>query len=384
MNRRFIYYFISLLTIFYNLFRGNARKEIKNIQTWVVINATSNVGDMVCTTPVFRAIKHSNPGARLIVVGTRKNEYMMEGNTDIDRYISLDQSLFKIIRMLRAEKIDAGILVNFSAFDFGLLFLSNVKNISGFTFANSFRQSEARAYSMLSSFGHLTVYTPGVYVPGQYLLLLKPFGIETNNIQKHIAYSKKGSTTVDEQLRASGIAPGDTLVAIAPSAGTKVKQWPAERFGQIATYLSEKYNAAIAIIGGPNDVEESKRMISAMHTDVRYHNFAGQSLDELKATVSKVSLIIGNDSGPIYMAESFGSGTLVLVGPTDEAEHPLQDATHSIVMSKNRGKALLQSAVSAEDDIDQSLARSQIEAITVLQVCMEIDDLFAVMKIEKI
>jgi ADP-heptose:LPS heptosyltransferase len=124
-------------------------------------------------------------------------------------------------------------------------------------------------------------------------------------------------------------------------------------------------------------------MISAMRTEVRYHDFVGQSLDELKATVSKVVLIIGNDSGPIYMAESFGAGTLVLVGPTDEAEHPLQDATHRIVMSKNRGKALLQSAVSAEDTIDLKAARSQIEAITVEQVCLEIDDLFNNLKIEE-
>jgi len=131
------------------------------------------------------------------------------------------------------------------------------------------------------------------------------------------------------------------------------------------------------LIGGPDDTTEGAEMKSHLQPHVRYVDCIGQSIDELKATLSMVALIIGNDSGSIYIAESFGKATLVLVGPTDEAEHPLQDTTHRIVKAKDRGGALLQSYVSDENTIDLGRARSLMESIAVSEVEEELVSLFA-------
>ncbi len=383
MQKRIWNLALVCLSYVYRLIRGGATVTIlSEPRSFIVINPTGNIGDMVCTTPVFHAIKEKYPTAHLTVVGASKNGFMMEGNTDIDTYISLNGSLFETVREIRKRSYDAGIVINPSTLDFATLFLSNVKNISSFVLAPGFTQYEARMYKIISKLGHRIVYTPGTYVPGQYLTLLSPFNIISNRIEKHLGYTDEGKKNVIQKLRDHGIQEHTKLIAIAPGAGTKVKQWPAERFGKVANYLYKKYGLATIIIGGPRDLPESETMIAAFETGTPYCNCVGQSLDELKAVLSEVSLIIGNDSGPIYIAESFGAATIVLVGPTDETEHPLQDMTHRVVMSTERGEALLQSGVSAEDTIDIGRARAQIEAITVEEVCAEIDDVFKNMKIE--
>jgi heptosyltransferase-2 len=380
-NKALLNIFLTILTIAFSLFRGNARK-FANASTFLVINPTGNIGDMVCTTPVFRAIKNKRPGARLIVVGSAKNQLMMQGNTDIDRYIVVGKSVWSTIREIAREKVDVGIIINSSTVDFATLFLGNVRFISCFMMTPKYRHIQSRSYTRIATLGYQTEYVPGKYVPRQYVALLKPCNLDTDDIRKFVAYTKEADVAVTKALLERGISSTERVVAIAPGAGTKVKQWPAERFGYIANYLTERYGVGIVIIGGPRDIPEVERMRSVFDAGVRYCNFADQTLEELKATLSKIVLIIGNDSGPIYIAESFGAGTLVLVGPTDEAEHPLQDETHRIVMAEGRGESLLKSHLTGEDTIDMEHAREQIASITVEQVCAEIDDVFKKMKIE--
>jgi len=373
--------FLTLAAFVYYPIRGNARKQVSG-KNFLVINQTENIGDMVCTTPVFHAIKQKEPDARVVVLGVEKNRIMMEGNKDIDTYIVIRKSVWSDIRQIRRLKIDVGIIINPGTVDFALLFLGGVKTISCPDLSGKYKEIQSRTYSLLAMLGYRLPYVPGKYVPRQYIGLLRPFNLESEDIRKHLAYTSEADTKVKESLQSCGIPPEQKLVAIAPGAGTKIKQWPSDRFGEVANYLSKKYGVGIVIIGGPRDIPEIEIMKRALDVNVQYCNFADQTLDELKATLSKVVLIIGNDSGSVYIAESFGAGTMVLVGPTDEAEHPLQDRTHRVVIAKNRGSALLKSHVNSEDCIDTELARKQIESITIEQVLSEIDDIFREMQIE--
>ena len=384
MQKKLYNIWLVILVYAYFLIRGRATIKTENPKRFVVINATTNIGDMVCTTPVFRAIKKRDRDAQVTVIGSPKNEQMLQGSIDVDRYLRLDTPFFTLVRELRSLRMDVGIMINPSIVDFALLFLSNVKAISCFRMSAPYENVESRAYSAVTRLGLPIEYRPGEYVPRQYVALLRPFGRDSDDITKHLVYTQVAEDNVIAALHSAKITSSERIVAIAPGAGTKIKQWPAERFGQVAVYLAKTYGLGIVIIGGPRDVTEVERMKSAFTNEVRYCDFTSQSLEELKATLSKVALIIGNDSGPIYIAESFGAGTMVLVGPTDEFEHPLQDATHRVVIAREKGNALLRSGVSSEDDIDLDQARSQINAITVSEVCAEIDSLFHVLKIERV
>lgn len=370
-NRSLLYFLAVLRLPFYK--RGYTLKD--NPKSFVVINQTGNIGDMVCTTPVFRAIKKAYPKTKLVVVGAPKNELMLSGNPDVDEYIAVTNSYFSVARQLRAMSIEAGVDINFSPEALSMMLVARVPAISCFEVSKSKGLHVGRMFRLLSQKLLQLPYTPGTYVPGQYLTLLEPYGIEDAHIQKYLYYTDECIDGVKQFLVESGVDLDKPLIAIAPGAGTKIKQWPAERFGAVANHLAEKHDASILIIGGPNDAEEAQVMIDALNPSVRYANCIEQTLEELKAVLALPKMIIGNDSGPIYIAEAHGAATLVLVGPTDESEHPLQDKTHKVVIAKDRGAALLQSAVSGEDTIDLDLAKSQIESITVEEVTQAADEL---------
>ena len=66
-------------------------------------------------------------------------------------------------------------------------------------------------------------------------------------------------------------------------------------------------------------------------------NLLNQSLDEFKATIVRLHLIIGNDSGPMVTADAFDVANIVLVGPTDSREyHRLPGPLNRVVVAEDR------------------------------------------------
>ncbi len=141
---------------------------------------------MVCTTPVFRAIKKHNPYAHITVVGTLKNEQILMHNKDVDKYIDVTQNVVLLIIKLRRLKFDSGIVINFDSINIATLFLGGVKSISCFSLSSAYKYAEPIPYRFMSRLVHRLEYVPGTYVPQQNLNLLRPFGIITSDTKKHL------------------------------------------------------------------------------------------------------------------------------------------------------------------------------------------------------
>src|SRR5438270_13440753 len=88
-----------------------------------------------------------------------------------------------------------------------------------------------------------------------------------------------------------------------PFASAPDKQWPAERFCEVARYL-QLWNIKPIFLIGPND--DAGPFLA--------HQVFRGSLEEVKQILSKACLFVGNDSGPAHMAAAFGVSTAVLFG----------------------------------------------------------------------
>jgi len=186
---------------------------------------------------------------------------------------------------------------------------------------------------------------------------------------------------IDNFLREKNIEPGkDFIVAMAPGAGTKIKQWPAERFAKVADHIYKKYNIPIFILGGPGDREEFKKMGNNLKKGTRIISCLNHTIDELKAFISNADLVIANDSAPIYVAEAFNRATITIVGPTDENEHPPKGEYHHTVKRQNGDTAVLVYAGSSNYTYSKEKAREQIESISVEKVTDAIDELISKIK----
>jgi ADP-heptose:LPS heptosyltransferase len=93
-----------------------------------------------------------------------------------------------------------------------------------------------------------------------------------------------------------------------PFASEPDKQWPAERFCEVARYL-KLWNITPVFLAGPGD------NVSPFTT----HVLAQGTLSDVKALLSKAAVFIGNDSGPAHMAAAFGVPSVVLFSTSNPA-----------------------------------------------------------------
>ncbi len=105
------------------------------------------------------------------------------------------------------------------------------------------------------------------------------------------------------------------IIALHPGGPLLLKQWPAERYAQLADNLSREYNARIILLGGKGEEQITRSIVSEANENVT--DLSGQTgLGQLAAVLQKTDLFIGNDSGPMHLAAACGAKVIGLFGPT--------------------------------------------------------------------
>jgi len=120
---------------------------------------------------------------------------------------------------------------------------------------------------------------------------------------------------IDNLLSGLGITLNSFTVAIHPGARGRLRQWPPERFAEIATRLRTSYKAAIILIGGPGEKALVEEVEGYMGFPASFKS-NDLSLTEVGALFSRCHLFIGNDSAPAHIAAAVGCPNLTLFGPT--------------------------------------------------------------------
>jgi heptosyltransferase-1 len=102
-----------------------------------------------------------------------------------------------------------------------------------------------------------------------------------------------------------------------PGAGWGAKQWPAERYGQVAKQLAaDGMNCLINF--GPREETLTKIVQQESGGTAQPVNC---SITELIALTRRASLFIGGDTGPMHLAAAMGVPVLAIFGPTDPARN---------------------------------------------------------------
>lgn len=125
------------------------------------------------------------------------------------------------------------------------------------------------------------------------------------------------------QARADAELPADRAVlALSPAASAVFKEWPTERFSELALRLTALDGvlpgAAIALFGGPGDEARAQAVATGLGERTVIDLTGKLDLVEAAACLRRAALFVGNDSGLMHMAAAAGTPTLGLFGPTDE------------------------------------------------------------------
>ena len=120
-------------------------------------------------------------------------------------------------------------------------------------------------------------------------------------------------TRIEVLLDYYGVAD-KKLIAIAPGTIWETKQWRSEGFGEVARHFLQK-GFAVTVIGS-----ERERAICAAIADLAPGavNLAGETtLSELSALISRATICVTNDSGPMHLAVALNRPVVSIFGPTD-------------------------------------------------------------------
>jgi lipopolysaccharide heptosyltransferase II len=110
----------------------------------------------------------------------------------------------------------------------------------------------------------------------------------------------------------------DALIGINPGGDRDNRRWRPDRYAIVADILAETFGARILLLGGPGEEGISRIIEDQMKN--KPVNLAGRlSLNELVYIISRLTLLITNDSGPMHIAAATKTPLVALFGPEDPA-----------------------------------------------------------------
>jgi ADP-heptose:LPS heptosyltransferase len=125
----------------------------------------------------------------------------------------------------------------------------------------------------------------------------------------------------DLEIERAGIDLRRPLIGFSPGANWQTKQWPVERFGQLAARaISAGFQVAIAGDGAESHLGSAIASQATGAVDL-----CGKlDLRGLGGFISRCTAFVANDSGPMHMARALGVPTLAIFGSTDPSMFDFQ------------------------------------------------------------
>jgi heptosyltransferase III len=273
------------------------------------------IGDVLLATPALRAIKVTQPDARVTMMVNRGTEDVLSGNPDLDEIIVLDKGSLaaqsRLISGLRSRRFDTVIDLTDGDRSAFLSWVSGALIRIGFNDEQRWR-------------GHY--YTQVVQsVPGvrhridRDLEALKLLGIQAGSKDPQLWLTPEEMNSADQLLNQLGVQRSQPMVILQPGARYWFKAWPPERFAELADQLVSQYGCQV-LIGGSNqdiDLAEQIRQMAKCNPIV----MAGRTTIKQFAAIAKKSvLFVGSDSGAMHIASAVGTPVVGMFGPSNPRE----------------------------------------------------------------
>jgi heptosyltransferase-1 len=116
----------------------------------------------------------------------------------------------------------------------------------------------------------------------------------------------------EAEIRRLGAA---SFAMMNPGAGWGAKQWPSERYGQVAQALA-LHNIKTLVNAAAGEEPLAKAVIGASNNNA---SLLACTIGQLIAITRRARLFIGGDTGPLHLATALGIPVVGLFGPTDPA-----------------------------------------------------------------
>ena len=275
----------------------------------VLLIQTGFLGDLILSTPLIRATKEAFPSAELSFLSIPSLAVVLAHNPNLTQVFTYDKrgkgvkGFLQVRERLRKAKFDLALIPHRSLRSSLLALSAGIRERIGFDRSAGFFLLTKRV-----------AYRWGSHEVERNLSLLSPLGIVPRPTSPELFPSEGEKGRVREFLREVGVSPQDRLVGLAPGSFWPTKRWPRERFAQLGRMI-RGYGGKVVLLGSSSDRAICQAISSLMGGEAI---MAAGRLTLLEAAwlLTKLRVLVANDSAPVHMASAMGTPVVALFGPT--------------------------------------------------------------------
>ena len=303
---------------------------ISNVKNILVVGKNNQVGDMICSLPLYVALKKKFPKAQITLVAAKTNYPipLKDINPYLDKILVYDKSSLKTIflfyRELRKVKYQIGIVTStfaYSTTSHIINFLSGAKVRVG---VKSIDEKINKAAKYLNVKKDFLWNKEKKHQTKRNLDVVRQIGCvlakeERDNIRFEL--NETDTLFAESYLLKTFPDKSRMIIGFHPGAGKKENIWPTEKFIEVIKQLYKKYNNYVLLTAGMTDRETIKSITNELKSlDISFEIAENFEIKKLAAVLSRINLYITNDTGPMHVAGLVGTKMISLFGPTKAYE----------------------------------------------------------------
>ena len=288
----------------------------------ILVIRRDNIGDLVCTTPLFSALRSHFPDAHIAALVNSYNAPVLDGNPDVDEIcvyrkakhrgpgesrLAIWWETWRLMRRLRQECFDLVIVATPGHQPAALKFARWVRGKRVIAYGTAADGINDPLPLTQANAGHETQAV---------MQLLQPLGINETPAPVRVMANKKLAASI---LLPAGDGP---VIALHISARKPAQRWPIERFAELAQRLHTRHRARFLLFWSPGaeehpqhpgDDDKAGNLLALCH-DLPLIAFPTQRLEELIAGLGSCDRVICSDGGAMHLAAGLGKPIVCFFG----------------------------------------------------------------------
>jgi heptosyltransferase II len=272
----------------------------------LLIRAPNWLGDVMLSLPAVRDLRRSFPAARLEVLAKGSVADLYRAVSEVDA-VRESRGHWPDVVAIRGA-FDAAVVLPNSFGSALAVWRAGIPERWGFATDGRGLLLTRRPRVPLHARGRSQVY--------YYRAMLDGVGLDTSaaadtSLTCPEEWLARGAALLDDRGPWLGLNPGAAF-------GT-AKRWLPERYAAAAELVSRRTGARVAILGGPAERPLGEAIAAGMRAPARV--LCGETtLPELVGVLSRLRVLVTNDSGPMHVAAALGVPQVAVFGSTDWRE----------------------------------------------------------------
>jgi heptosyltransferase-3 len=321
----------------------------------ILVLRRDNIGDLVCTTPLLRALRTQLPHARLVALVTRYNEPVLRGNPDLDGIRSYQKAKHRArgerLAGIYWDRLKTLLALRRERFDWLLLPGGLQSGASGAVRLIAPRRVVVRTAEDAAAGPHEVEQVC-------HLLVRMGLGFETPapRVVPEAALRARLAAGLESRL---GFRPR-RLVGLHVSARKPSQRWHEERFAELARRLGADAGTACMLLWAPGSAanplhpgdDEKAQRIAAALPGLPLVPVPTFRLEELIAALALCDRVVCADGGAMHLAAALGKPLVCLFGQSEPERWRPWGVPHELLQPESRNVADIM-----VEDVMQACAR---------------------------